>query len=285
MTDLPPRSAPRPEQPPPPPHAGPLRVLVLGGTGEARALAALLADDPRFAATVSLAGRTQNPIALPLPTRVGGFGGIAGLVDWLRANATGAVVDATHPYAARISANAVAAAAALDLPLASLVRPAWPPEPGDRWIPAASFADAAQSIGAEPRRVFLTVGRLELSAFATAPQHTYVARTIEPAGDIALPPRLALVRDRGPFGQAAEAAFLARHAIEVVVSKNSGGGATYAKISAARALGLPVVMVDRPAKPAGVPVASPAAAILWLGALQAHRAPPSLEPDSSRRGV
>ncbi len=250
-----------------------MRVLVLGGTTEAAALAKLLAGDRRFDATLSLAGRTSAPRPQPLATRVGGFGGVEGLAQWLREHETDAVVDATHPYAARMSANAVAACAQVGLPLGSIVRPAWQPLPDDDWqiVPTAEVAAAA--LGRTPRRVFLSLGRQDLHAFAAAPQHRYVARTIEPPQQAVLPPNMRLLQARGPFDRDAEAKLLAGEDIDVVVSKNSGGGATYAKIEAARELGLPVIMIARPDKPAGHVLGSPGEAVMWL----AHvRAPGSL---------
>lgn len=241
-----------------------MRVLILGGTTEASALARLIAGDPRFDATLSLAGRTAAPAEQPVAMRSGGFGGVAGLARHLEANGIAAVVDATHPYAARISANAVAACRQAGVPLASLARAAWEPQPGDRWIGVPSTEAAVQALGTSKRRVFVTVGRQELPLFAAAPQHRYLARLIEPPQGVRLPPDLVLVRQRGPFDLDAERRLLRDEAIEIVVSKNAGGSATYAKIEAARALGLPVVMIARPDKPAGHVVASPAGAMAWL---------------------
>jgi precorrin-6A/cobalt-precorrin-6A reductase len=248
-----------------------LRVLILGGTTEASELARLLAADPRFEVTVSLAGRTANPRTQPVRTRIGGFGGTDGLVAWLKQDATQAVIDATHPYADQISSNAVAACARHAIPLASIVRPAWEPRPDDTWIPVPSAEAAADALGPKPRRVFLSLGRLELGAFARRPQHHYIARTIDPPGDVSLPPDTKLLFGRGPFDREAETALLARENIEMLVSKNSGGAATYAKIEAARHLGIPVVMIARPNKPRGHAVESAEAAVIWLGQRLAHR--------------
>jgi precorrin-6A/cobalt-precorrin-6A reductase len=248
-----------------------MRVLVLGGTTEASELTRLLAADPRFEATVSLAGRTANPRAQPVRTRIGGFGGPDGLVAWLKQDATQAVVDATHPYADQISSNAVAACARLAIPLASIVRPAWEPRPGDKWLAVASAEAAADALGLKPRRVFLSLGRLELGAFASAPHHHYVARTIDPPGDVALPPDIKLLFGRGPFDREAETTLLGRENIDMLVSKNSGGAATYAKIEAARHLGIPVVMIARPHKLRGDAVESAEAAVIWLEQRLAHR--------------
>jgi precorrin-6A/cobalt-precorrin-6A reductase len=248
-----------------------MRVLILGGTTEASELTGLLAADPRFDATVSLAGRTANPKTQPVRTRIGGFGGADGLVAWLKQDATQAVVDATHPYADQISSNVVAACAQLAIPLASIVRPAWEPQPDDIWLPVANAEAAADALGPEPRRVFLTLGRLELGAFASRPHHRYIARTIDPPDDVALPPDIRLMYSRGPFDREAETALLEREKIDVLVSKNSGGRATYAKIEAARRLGIPVVMIARPNKLRGDAVENAEAAVTWLEQRLAHR--------------
>jgi len=248
-----------------------MRVLILGGTTEASALARLLAGDARFEATLSLAGRTSEPKPQPIATRIGGFGGIDGLADFLHEQKIDAVVDATHPYAAQISANAVAACRRAGVPLVSLVRPAWVPRPGDRWLTASGTEDAARALGSTPRRVFLSVGRQELHLFTAAPQHHYVARLIERPQQTTLPPDLVLLQQRGPFDRDAEQRLLESEKIDVIVSKNSGGSATYAKIEAAREIGLPVVMITRPNKPADHVVASAEEAVAWLAHAPAPR--------------
>lgn len=245
----------------------PLRVLILGGTTEASALAHKLAGDARLAPVLSFAGRTASPRPQPIPTRVGGFGGIAGLVDFLRREAIEAVVDATHPYADQMSAHAVAACAQADVPLASLVRPEWTVHADDRWQVVGDAEAAARALGTAPRRVFLGLGRQDLHVFATAPQHHYLARLIEQPEQERLPPDLRLLQARGPFDRDAEERLLREQQIDVVVSRNSGGAATYAKIEAARALGLPVVMIARPAKPAGKVMTDIEACVAWLHGL------------------
>lgn len=240
-----------------------------------------MAGDSRFDAILSLAGRTRQPRTQPLAMRTGGFGGIDGLATWLQAERIAAVVDATHPYAVQISANAVAACRRLALPLATIGRPPWQHVAGDRWIGVASPATAAAALGQAPRRVFLSLGRLELSTFANAPQHRYVARLIEPPGDIDLPPDIELIHARGPFDEDGERELLSARGVEIVVSKNSGGAATYAKIAAARALGLPVVMIDRPRKPSGVDMSDAPAVISWLEGIRGGHRPAS----GSLRGV
>jgi precorrin-6A/cobalt-precorrin-6A reductase len=241
-----------------------MRVLILGGTTEASQLATLIAGDARFDAILSLAGRTSTPRAQPLRTRTGGFGGADALARWLGDEKIEAVIDATHPFADQISTNAAAACRQAGVSLASIVRPAWQAEAGDQWHSVPSADAAAIALGETPRRVFLGLGRQELPAFASAPQHRYVARVIEPPEASHLPPHLVLLQARGPFDRDAEIELLTAEKIDVVVSKNSGGDATYAKIEAARALGLPVVMIARPDKPAGHAVASPEEAVAWL---------------------
>ncbi len=249
-----------------------MRVLILGGTTEASALAELIAGDRRFEATLSLAGRTATPKPQPIATRIGGFGGASGLAEFLCAQKIDAVIDATHPYAAQISANAVTACAEAGAPLAALIRPAWTPQPGDAWQTVPTAVAAALALGKTPRRVFLSLGRQELHFFAAFPHHHYIARLIEPPQQAALPHGLVLLRQRGPFGIDDELRLLKDQKIGVIVSRNSGGSATYPKIEAARALGLPVIMIARRAKPAGHIVKSAEAAVAWL----AHDAPRSL---------
>ena len=249
-----------------------MRVLILGGTTEASALARLLAGDARFEATLSLAGRTSAPSPQPIATRVGGFGGAEGLARFLSEQQIDSMIDATHPYAARISANAVAACHKAGVPLASLVRPAWAPQPGDAWQNVPTAVAAALALGKTPRRVFLSLGRQELHCFAAFSQHHYIARLIEAPQQTALPHGLVLLQQRGPFDTNAELRLLRERKIDVIVSRNSGGSATYPKIEAARALRLPVIMIGRRAKPVGHVVMSAEAAVAWL----AHGAPRSL---------
>jgi precorrin-6A/cobalt-precorrin-6A reductase len=254
-----------------------MRVLILGGTTEASALARLLAGDSRFEATLSLAGRTAAPKTQPIATRSGGFGGVEGLSQWLRDQATDAVIDATHPYADRISANAVAACAQSGVSLASIVRPAWAPQSADAWQTVPNAETAATVLGQTPRRVFLSLGRRDLHAFAEAPQHRYIARSVDPPQQLTLPPDMRFLQARGPFDLEAETRLLMDEKIEVIVSKNSGGTATYPKIHAARDLGLPVVMIARPDKAAGHVLDNPEEAIAWLAQQRGHdRTPRSL---------
>jgi len=249
-----------------------MRLLILGGTTEASGLARLLADVPRHDAVLSLAGRTAAPRAQPIKTRVGGFGGADGLAQWLTSERIDAVIDATHPYADEISRNAVAACTQIRIPLVSIVRPPWQAQAGDRWENVPDAVSAARTLGTTPRHVFLSLGRQELNVFAMAPQHHYLARSVEAPSPSGLPPDLIVVQARGPFDRTAELALLKREKIEIVVSKNSGGSATYAKIEAARELGLPVVMMARPDKQAGHVVTSPQVALDWIDQL-APRSP------------
>ena len=220
---------------------------------------------------MSLAGATANPAPAPVPQRIGGFGGAEGLAAFLARERIGAVVDATHPFASRMSDNAVAACRATDTPLVVFTRPPWPREPGDRWIEVATMDDAADALGAQPKTVFLTQGRLQLAAFARAPQHRYIVRAIDRPAEIDALPKCKLILARGPFSLADELALMRREGIEALVTKNSGGGATYAKIEAARALGLEVVILRRPSAPEAETLYDLDAVLAWI---RAHRPAP-----------
>jgi len=248
------------------------RILILGGTTEARRLAQRLADRADLAVTVSLAGRTTAPAAQAVPIRIGGFGGAEGLAEYLAAERIEALVDATHPYAAIISANAAAAAAATGVPLLALRRPPWTPTAGDCWTEVANAAEAVQVLGQRPRRVFLALGRKEIAGFAQAPQHHYLVRSIEPVDPPLAVPYASYVIGRGPFTEADDRRLIVVHAIEVVVAKNSGGTATYGKIAAARALGLSVILLRRPALPKIPTVETVEEAVIWLDHARALRA-------------
>lgn len=240
------------------------RILILGGTTEARELAARLASQADLAVTVSLAGRTAAIAEHAVPIRIGGFGGADGLADHLRAEHIDALIDATHPYAAFISQNAAMAADATNTPLLALRRAPWVSVAGDQWVEVANAAAAVAVLGVEPRRVFLALGRKELDSFAEAPQHEYLVRSVDPVDPPLAVPRASYVLERGPFTQAADRALLERYDIDRIVSRNSGGTAAYAKIAAARALGVPVIMLQRPALPAVRSVDSVEAAVAWL---------------------
>ncbi len=241
-----------------------MRVLILGGTTEASAIAASMAKDTRMQPVLSLAGRTRAPVLPAIPARRGGFGGVDGLAAYLREHGTAALIDATHPFATQISRNAVVAAARAGVPLLTVLRPAWAPCPGDRWTEVANMAMAAQALGPEPRRVWLTVGQQELAPFGLAPWHSYLIRSVEPPDPALLPPASRIVTARGPFREDEELRLLRQEQIEVLVTKNSGGAATAPKLAAARALGLRVVIVARPPVPPGTTVPDAAGALAWL---------------------
>lgn len=238
--------------------------MILGGTGNARQLADRLSARTDLRITLSLAGRTKTPLPQAVATRVGGFGGADGLAEYIRAEQVNLLVDATHPFAARISANAFAATQVTKTPLVVLDRPAWTKTENDRWIEVDDVAAAAAVLGDEATTVFLTIGRQELAPFADHPQHRSIVRSVDPA-DVILP-NSTIILDRGPFDAAAEEALMRKHGVEVVVSKNSGGDATYGKIFAARRLGLPVIMVKRPRPSGAQTVPSIAAVEDWIDA-------------------
>ena len=215
-------------------------------------------------ATLSYAGRVTQPRPQPVAVRIGGFGGIAGLVDWLRTERVTHLVDATHPFAAQMSAHAVAAAAVAGVAHLALTRPPWIAGEGDRWQHVADIAGAVAALAGPPRRVLLALGRMHVAAFAAQPQHHYLLRFVDPpAAPVALPDHR-LVVDRGPFRVAGDTALLRDAAIDLVVCKNAGGTGAQAKLIAARALGLPVLMIDRPALPDRREVHDVAAVLRWL---------------------
>ncbi|RWG60639.1 MAG: cobalt-precorrin-6A reductase [Mesorhizobium sp.] len=225
------------------------RILILGGTTEARQLAGKLARRKDFSITLSLAGRTESPMAQGVPMRSGGFGGMQGLAAYLHREQVDLVVDATHPYAARMSANAAEAARQTRVPMVALRRAGWEPVAGDRWTFVESVAEAAKALGTAPRRVLLAIGRQEAGAFEAAPQHRYLIRSVDPIEPKLAVPDAVYLLARGPFPEADERALLEKYAIDTVVSKNSGGEATYGKIAAARAVGIELIMVRRPPLP------------------------------------
>lgn len=238
-------------------------LLILGGTLEATALCARLAD-LKAQGTLSLAGRVARPKRQPLPMRVGGFGGVAGLQSYLKEARITHVVDATHPFARQMSLNAIAACEALDLPLVALARAPWAEEPGDSWQHVPDIPGAVAALNRPALRVMLAIGRMHLAAFAPNPQHHYLLRLVDPP-EHALPfPHATTLVDRGPFSVEGDRALMEAHDIELVVSKNSGGRGAIAKIAAARELDLPVLMIDRPEMPDRAEVASVDAVIDWL---------------------
>jgi precorrin-6A/cobalt-precorrin-6A reductase len=245
------------------------RLLILGGTGEAAALArAVLARfGEAIAVTTALAGRTRNPGPIPGMVRIGGFGGPPGLADYLLNQRVDRVIDATHPFAAEISSAARLACDQLDVPRLLLLRPAWRRHPLDRWIEVDSIEAAAQIVGRVGRRALLTVGASEVAAFAPATGVRFVVRLVDPPRE-PLPLRFhEIVFGRGPFALTEERHLLQRHAIDVLVCKASGGAATEAKLVGARELSLPVIMVRRPPVERGLSVDNVEAALDWLAGL------------------
>lgn len=225
------------------------KILILGGTTEARQLAGRLAAHDGVEVVLSLAGRTDSPAAQGVPVISGGFGGAEGLARHVREDGVDLLVDATHPYAARISANAAEAAKAAGVPIIALRRPPWRLEAGDRWTEVTDVGEAVAALGAFGRRVFLALGRQEVGAFEQAPQHSYVIRSVDPVEPPLTVPDVRYLLARGPFSEADEFELLADNRIDLVVCKNSGGSATYGKIAAAARLGIEVVMIARPALP------------------------------------
>ncbi len=223
----------------------PEKILILGGTAEALGAARRLVATGATVVT-SLAGRLSDTPAIPGGLRRGGFGGVDGLADYLRREGFARVVDATHPFAATISAHAAEACARLGLPLERVERPMWSKRPGDRWHWAGDMAMAARIAARLGRRVLLTVGAGEMGAFAKAGGPLYVVRLIEPPARRLPLRRYHVLLGRGPFGVAEEVALMRRFRIDLLVTKASGGAATEAKILAARRLAIPVVMVRRP---------------------------------------
>jgi precorrin-6A/cobalt-precorrin-6A reductase len=256
------------------PAAPPLRLLLLAGTAEARALAGRLAAAPGLAVTASLAGATAEPARYPVAVRVGGFGGAGALAEWLAETGVGAVIDATHPFAERISANAAAACAARGVPLLRLLRPPWSGGPGQRWreVESAEAAAAALPPGV---MAFLATGKGGLAAFLARKDVGFVLRVV----DAAPPPaaNLRVLFGRPPFAVEDEIATLRESGAGWLVSKNSGGATGRAKLEAARALGLEVLMIARPKPPEGVEtVETVEAAAEWamrLAALRLRAAP------------
>jgi precorrin-6A/cobalt-precorrin-6A reductase len=241
------------------------RLLILGGTEEARRLAAvaIMHFGDALAVTTSLAGRTQSAAPVAGALRRGGFGGAAGLTEYLRTESIDFVIDATHPFAARISAAATTACQNAGVPLLAVARPQWQRAPGDNWIEVAAAAEAAALLPQYGRRVFLTIGRSDLDAFARVAGVYFLVRLIEPPA-APLPLDCEVILGRGPFTFENERIIIARHAIDLLVTKASGGTATAAKLAAARAAGIPVLLLRRPTGPDGTSVATIEDAVRWL---------------------
>jgi precorrin-6A/cobalt-precorrin-6A reductase len=248
-----------------------MRLLILGGTTEATALAGRIANRRDLDPVLSFAGRTRNPSPPPVPFRIGGFGGVAGLETYLNEWKNGAVIDATHPFAVQISRNAVAACRNVGLPIAGLTRPPWQRQNDDRWTNVADMAGAVRALGDRARRVFLTIGGVQLVAFGQASHHRFVVRTIDRPEGLSALTFHRLILARGPFSVEDEIALMRDEQIDTLVTKNSGGSATEAKIKAARALGIEVVIVDRPAPEDYAAFHSIDGVLAWI---EAHRPAP-----------
>ena len=258
-----------------------MKLLVLAGTREARALVELLAAEPDIEVIASLAGRTTSPGPLPCAVRVGGFGGIDGLHHFLREENVGAVVDGTHPFSARMPHHALAAARRAGVPHLRLRRPPYQRHPGDDWVEVANMAEAAATLQhLDARRVLLSVGRLDLEPFSTVPGVHFVVRSVHAPTQI--PPAATVITARGPFTVEDERDLLARHEIDTLVTKDSGGDD--AKLEAARVAALPVVMIRRPPDVAGTTVTEPRVAREWLRSLT-QRPPNSTEDTPTLRSA
>lgn len=243
-----------------------MKILILGGTSEASELVSLLAEHPEITATLSLAGRTRAPItpkASNIKTRIGGFGGAAGLANYLEHEEISALICATHPFARNMPFNAQEAAKIAGVPLIFILRPQWQAENGDKWIEVQDNSQVLAALGEEPKNVFLTVGSMELWQYSTAPQHRYLVRSID---EIEEKPLMGAtyITARPPFTVESEKELMREFGAEYVISKNSGGSATRAKLIAARELGIPVILIARPHRPSGKQAATAKEAMAWL---------------------
>ena len=244
-----------------------MKLLILGGTGDASSLVTEAAKIPGVQLITSLAGRTSQPAELNSPVRVGGFGGSTGLATYIKDNSIDALIDATHPFAAQISFNAANAANICGIPHLMLVRSPWKAVKGDRWLEVDTNQDAANQLPQLAQRVFLTIGRQEISTFSHLNNIWFLMRMIDPPAEDIPIPQGNLLLEKGPFTLDHELELLVKYNIEAIVSKNSGGEATKAKIIAARMLKLPVVMVKRPPTPECKKVNNVSEALLWLATL------------------
>lgn len=239
-------------------------LLILGGTTEATAFANAAAAD-ELQGIVSFAGRVERPKRQPLRQRIGGFGGVDGLADYLQAEKITHVIDATHPFAAQMSSNATLACAQAKIPLIALTRAPWVKQAGDNWSCVPDIASAASALDIPACRVMLAVGRMHLNDFAPNTQHFYLLRLVDAPKDVPPFPDHHVLVSRGPFTESDDRKLMQQHGIDLVVSKNAGGTGAYAKIAAARALGLSVIMIDRPYIPPRTEAHSVAEVMSWLG--------------------
>lgn len=239
-------------------------LLILGGTQEAAELARRLTRDTDWRIITSLAGRTRYPASLPGEVRIGGFGGSAGLAEYLRQEGIDLVLDATHPFAQKMPGHAERAAILAGVLRIKLLRPAWAAQPEDRWLPVTSLEEAADVLPLSCR-TFLTTGRQELAPFAGRNDVYFLVRLVDRPEEPLPLAKYEVIAQRGPFRTDEETGLLTEHRIDCIVSKNSGGSASYAKIEAARALGLPVVMIERPPVPSGALASSVEEALDWIG--------------------
>ena len=252
-----------------------ITILILGGTTEARQLATALVQAGQDVVS-SLAGRVREPALPPGRVRLGGFGGVEGLAHYLRTAGIAAVVDATHPFAAQISENVAAAAELTGTPLLRLERPGWVdrPQAGTwSWVPDVAAARAAGECASRP---FLTSGRGSLESFLPWRDRPVLARVVELPG-FPLPSKWTLLSSRGPFSYAGERTIMVDHAIDLLITKDSGGSYTAAKLDAADDLGVEVVIIARPSRPSTAQVSSVAAAMAWCAGLvdQPLQVPPA----------
>jgi precorrin-6A/cobalt-precorrin-6A reductase len=241
-----------------------MRALILGGTGDANKLADQVVR-AKIDAIYSYAGRTQIPLGHDLPTRIGGFGGASGLADFIREARITHVIDATHPFAAEMSRHAVDACAAMRIPLIALERAPWTQVSGDRWIDVPDIDAAVSALPDARARVFLAIGRQHVAPFAAKPQHAYTLRFVDAPGDTLPLPDAEVVVSRGPFTREGDLELMRTRNIEWLVARNSGGAGARAKIDAARALGLPVIMIARPELPERPRAESVEDVLAWLG--------------------
>jgi len=240
-----------------------MRALILGGIADASLLAAEIAR-AGLDAVYSYGGRTRAPADQPLPTRIGGFGGVSGLADYIRGEGITHVIDATHPFAAEMSRNAVEACAETKTPLIALERAPWTKAPGDVWVEVSDVAAAVAALPEAPANVFLAIGRQHIAPFASKPQHAYTLRFVDPP-EAPLPFAADVIVSRGPFTLEGELEMMRSRGIDWIVARNSGGDGARAKIDAARMLGLPVIMITRPALPERQRVESVDEVMQWLG--------------------